>query len=263
MPRDAAGSGGAATVMSKPKVKPRRSTPRLCARRVMLKLSGEMLGARTGSVLDAGGLERIAGVIAGARASGAEVAVVIGGGNILRGGRGGPALPRTTLDALGMLATLMNALALRGALLQGGVPARVLTAFEAPQAAERYRPDRGRELLAGGEVVLCAGGTGNSYLTTDTAAALRALELGCDLLIKGTKVDGVYSADPMLVTRARRYTRLTFTEVLRRRLGVMDLTAITLCMENQLPVVVLNAAEPGAIPALLRGEPRGTRIVPA
>jgi uridylate kinase len=229
----------------------------------MLKLSGEMLGARAGFVLDAGGLERIAGVIAGARAAGAEVAVVIGGGNILRGGRAGLALPRTTLDALGMLATLMNALALRDTLVAGGVPAHVLSAFEVPQAAERYRPERGRELLAAGEVVLCAGGTGNAYLTTDTAAALRALELECDLLIKGTKVDGVYSADPMRVKGARRYTRLTFAQVLRRRLGVMDLTAITLCMENRLPVVVLNAAEPGAIPGLLRGEPRGTRIVAA
>jgi len=222
-----------------------------------------MLGARSGCVLDPSGLEQIAGQIAGAREAGAEVAVVIGGGNILRGGRGGPALPRTTLDALGMLATLMNALALRGALAARGVPARVLSAFEVPQAAERYRPERGRELLAAGEVVLCAGGTGNAYLTTDTAAALRALELDCELLIKGTKVDGVYSADPHTHARARRYTRLTFAQVLRRRLGVMDLTAITLCMENRLPVVVLKATEPGAIPACLRGEPRGTRILPA
>lgn len=229
----------------------------------MLKLSGEMLGSPAGAVLDAGGLERIASVIAGARATGAAVAVVTGGGNLLRGGRAGDFLPRSTLDAVGMLGTLMNALALRDALGSRGVPARVLTAFEAPQAAERYRPDRGRELLAAGDVVLCAGGTGNSYLTTDTAAALRALELDCDLLIKGTKVDGVYSADPMRVKGARRYAQLTFAQVLQRRLGVMDLTAITLCMENRLPVVVLNAAEPGAIPALLRGEPRGTRIVPA
>ena len=247
----------------KPKTEARRGARAKRASRLMLKLSGEMLGGRAGAVLDGAHLGQIAGVIAGARVAGAEVAVVIGGGNILRGGRGGLPLPRTTLDALGMLATLMNALAVRDTLRADGVPACVLTAFDAGGAAERYRPDRGRARLAAGEVVLCAGGTGNSFLTTDTAAALRALELGCDLLVKGTKVDGVYSADPMRVKQARRYRQLTFEQVLRRRLGVMDLTAITLCMENRLPVVVLNAAEPGAIPALLRGEPRGTRIVPA
>jgi uridylate kinase len=233
------------------------------ARRVLLKLSGEMLGGTAGRGLDPAGLAGLADSIARARATGAEIAVVIGGGNLVRGGRAALPLPRTTLDALGMLGTLMNALALRDALGSRGVAARVLSALEAPQVAERFRPDHARERLAAGEVVLCAGGTGVAYLTTDTAAALRALELGCDLLVKGTKVDGVYSADPVTHPRARRFAQLTFEEVLRRRLAVMDLTAITLCLEHRLPVVVLNAAEPGAIAAFLRGEPRGTRIVPA
>jgi uridylate kinase len=249
---------------SKPRGAVRRAKSPAPTRRVLLKLSGEMLAGPAGRLLDDRGLGAVADQIAGARETGAEVAVVIGGGNLLRGGAGrGPTLPRTTLDTLGMLGTLMNALALQGALAARGLPARVLSAVEAPQVAERYTPERGRECLARGEVVLCAGGTGHSFFTTDTAAALRALELDCTLLVKGTKVDGVYSADPVSHPRARRFAQLSFAQVLRRRLGVMDLTAITLCMEYRLPVVVLNAAEPGSIRAYLRGEPRGTRIQPA
>jgi uridylate kinase len=230
----------------------------------MLKLSGEMLGRpEDGRGIDPVGLARLVDQIAGARAAGAQVAVVIGVGNLLRGGRAGALdLPRTTRDALGMLGTLVNALALRDALLGRGVPAAALSAVETPQLVERYRPDRGRDCLAEGRVVICAGGTGNAYLTTDTAAAVRALELECELLVKGTKVDGVYSADPVRHPRARRFAQLSFAEVLRRRLGVMDLTAIALCMENRLPVVVLNAMQPGSIGAFLRGEPGGTRILP-
>lgn len=227
--------------------------------RLLLKLSGELLGGSSGTGFDPEGLAALASQVAGARRAGAQVAVVIGGGNLVRGGAV-RFLPRDRGDALGMLGTLMNALALEAELERGGIPATVLCAFDCPRFADLYRPERGRALLAAGEVVLLAGGTGQTRLTTDTAAALRAIELECTLLVKGTKVDGVYSADPKRDPRARRYARLTHAAVLERRLGVMDLTAITLAMECGLPIVVLNATRPGSVAAFLETGRGGTRI---
>ncbi len=241
----------------------RDARPAGIGRRVLLKLSGEMLGGRSGRGFDERGLVTIASQVAGAVSAGAQTAVVLGGGNFLRGAaRDELTLPRTTADAIGMLGTLANALALRDALARQGVAARVLAAFEVARFAELFRADRASDALERGEVVLCAGGTGNAFFTTDTAAALRALELGCSVLVKGTKVDGVYSADPILHPRARRFSRLGFKEVLRRRLRVMDLTAITLCMENRLPVVVLDATRAGTVRAFLGGADVGTLILP-
>jgi uridylate kinase len=231
------------------------------SRRVLLKLSGEILGAEQGAALDGAGLALVAGQIEGALHAGSQVAVVCGGGNILRGsGPLGRQLPRTTADLIGMVATLANALALHGVLTQRGVPSRVLSAFEVPRVAELHNPRLAKESLARGEVVLFAGGTGNPYFTTDTAAALRALELDCTLLIKGTKVDGVYDEDPARNPQAKCFRRLTHSQVLQQRLGVMDLTAITLCMENALPIVVLNATCEGSVAGFLGGQDLGTLI---
>jgi len=234
--------------------------PAAIGRRVLLKLSGELLGGACGVGLDEAGVGAIADQIAGAREAGSETAVVLGGGNVLRGSRASVALARTEADAIGMLATLVNALAVRGALERRGIPARVLSALAAPQVADLYRPDLGRGVLASKAVLMLAGGTGNSHFSTDTAAALRALELHCTLLVKGTKVDGVYDRDPALDPGAKRLETLTFSEVLARRLGVMDLTAITLCLENRLPVVVLNATTPGSVRRFLETGKGGTLI---
>ena len=229
-------------------------------RRVMLKLSGELLGGARGVGLDAEGIAAIAAQIAGAREAGAETAVVLGGGNWLRGSRAPLGLARTAADAIGMLGTIANAIGVCDALESRGVTARVLSALSVPPLTDLYRPDRGRELLANGVVLLLAGGTGNAYFSTDTAAALRALELECTLLVKGTKVDGVFDRDPAAHPGARRFERLTFEEVLARRLGVMDLTAATLCMENRLPVVVLNATAPDSVRRFLETGEAGTLI---
>jgi uridylate kinase len=229
--------------------------------RVMLKLSGELLAGAGGEPLGAEGLAATTALIAEARDAGAQVAVVMGGGNILRGGRlSATALPRTDADAIGMAATLVNALAVQAALAARQVPARVFSAFEVPRLAALVDARRARETLAAGGVALFAGGTGNPYFTTDTAAVLRALEIGCTLLVKGTKVDGVYAADPIAHPRAERFAQLTYDEMLARKLAVMDLTAVTLCMENGLPLVVLDARAPGVMRRLLSGERVGTRI---
>ena len=233
-------------------------------RRVLLKLSGELLAGGRGTGLTSEGLALATAQISGARRAGAEVAVVCGAGNIFRGGGGvGQTLPRCSADAIGMVATLVNALSLEGALVAGGIAARVFSAFDVPRIARRHSPRDCRDHLARGEVLILAGGTGNPYFTTDTAAALRALELECTLLIKGTKVDGVYDADPLRNPQARRFDRLTYDDVLSRRLGVMDLTAITLCMENRLPIVVLDATRPGSVESFLRSGEGGTLIQPA
>jgi len=190
---------------------------------------------------------------------GGEVAVVIGGGNLWRGaGVGG--MDRATADQMGMLATVMNALALQGALESIGVAVRVHTAIEMAAVAEPYIRRRAMHQLAKGYVVVLGAGTGNPFFTTDTAAALRATELGADVLIKATKVDGAYDADPRRDAGARRFRRLSFTHALALGLRVMDLTAFTLCQENDMPIIVLDFWAPGAIVAALRGEPVGTLI---
>jgi uridylate kinase len=232
--------------------------------RVLLKLSGELLAGAGGEPLDPAGLTLVADQIEAARSRGAQVGVVLGGGNILRGARGrGEQFDRAAADAIGMVATLVNVLAVQAELDRRNVRSHVLNSFAVPRVADLHTARRARELLDRGEVVLFGGGTGNPYFTTDTTAALRALESGCTVLIKATKVDGVYSADPERDPAAVRYASLTYEEVLERKLGVMDLTAITLCMENRLRVVVLNARQEGSVRRFLAGESVGTVIRPA
>ena len=232
------------------------------ARRVLVKLSGEALGGTAGCGLDAAMLRRTAADLVAASASGVEVALVVGGGNLLRGAAlAETGIARVTADHMGMLATIMNALALRDAIEGQGASAHVLATPAIPAVAEGYSARRARQSLAAGAVVLLAGGTGNPFFTTDTAACLRAIEIGADVVVKGTKVDGVYSADPVAEPNAKRYDELTFGEVLSSRLGVMDLTAAALCEENGLSLVVCDIAAPGALTKAVRGDKVGTRIV--
>lgn len=230
--------------------------------RVLLKLSGESLGSpETGHGIDPDAVNRVARQVARVARLGVELAVVVGGGNILRGaefsriGAG-----RASADHMGMLGTAINALALGEAIEQAGVEARVLTAIEMSSVAEPFVRRRALNHLQRGRVVVLAGGTGNPFFTTDTAAALRATELGCEVLLKATKVDGVYSSDPVTDPRAERFAELTYMDVLGRGLAVMDGTAITLCMENRLPVVVFNLFEEGNIERVVKGETLGTTI---
>ncbi len=230
--------------------------------RVLLKLSGEALGdPETGHGIDREAVGSIARQVARVARNGVELAVVVGGGNILRGasfGHGG--VSRASADYMGMLGTVINALALQGAIEELGVDTRVLTALEMRQVAEPFVRRRALAHLERGRVVILAGGTGNPFFTTDTAAALRATELGCEVLLKATKVDGVYSADPETDPNAERFDELVYMDVLKRGLKVMDGTAITLCMENRLPVVVFDLFREGNIERVVKGEPLGTTI---
>ena len=230
--------------------------------RVLLKLSGEALGdPDSGHGIDPDAVAKLARQITRVARNGVEVAVVCGGGNILRGGDFSAAgMHRASADYMGMLGTVINALALSSAAEAEGVETRVLTALEIHQVAEPFVRRRALAHLEKGRVVILAGGTGNPFFTTDTAAALRATELGCEVLLKATKVDGVYSADPVKDPSAERFGELTYMEVLERRLKVMDGTAITLCMENRLPVVVFNLFEEGNIERVVKGENLGTTI---
>ena len=230
--------------------------------RVLLKLSGEALGSADGGHgLDPESVARIARQIAVVASSGVQVAIVVGGGNILRGGEFGRVSgQRASADYMGMLATVINALALCDALESQGLPTRVMTAIEIRQVAEPFLRRVALSHLAKGRAVILAAGTGNPFFTTDTAAALRAAELGCEVLLKATKVDGVYSADPKKDPHARRFEELSYMDVLSKRLRVMDGTAITLCMENRLPVVVFDLFEEGNLERVVRGEDLGTRI---
>jgi uridylate kinase len=230
--------------------------------RVLLKLSGEALGdGASGHGIDPDGVQRIARQVARVAGLGVELAIVVGGGNILRGAQFSKlGATRASADYMGMLGTVINALALQDALEQQGLETRVQTAIEIRQVAEPFVRRRALSHLEQGRVVILAGGTGNPFFTTDTAAALRATELSCEVLLKGTKVDGVYTADPKKDKQARRYEELTYMEVLQQGLAVMDGTAITLCMENRLPVIVFNLFEEGNLERVVRGETLGTRI---
>jgi uridylate kinase len=230
--------------------------------RILLKLSGEALGQPSdGHGIHAESVTGIASQIARVVGLGVEVALVCGGGNILRGAEfsemGGQ---RANADYMGMLGTLINAMALSDAIEQQGVETRVMSALEVRQVAEPFVRRRALAHLGRGRVVLLAAGTGNPFFTTDTAAARRATELGCEVLLKATKVDGVYSADPKIDPTAERYTSLDYMEVLSRNLRVMDSTAVTLCMENNLPVVVFDLFKEGNLERVVRGEELGTRI---
>ena len=230
--------------------------------RVLLKLSGEALGdPASGHGIDPEAVQRIARQVARVSSLGVELAIVVGGGNILRGAQFSKlGAPRASADYMGMLGTVINALALQDAFEQQGLETRVQTAIEVRQVAEPFVRRRALSHLDQGRVVILAAGTGNPFFTTDTAAALRATELSCEVLLKGTKVDGVYTADPKKDKGARRYEELSYMEVLQQGLSVMDGTAITLCMENRLPVIVFNLFEEGNLERVVRGEPLGTRI---
>jgi uridylate kinase len=239
------------------------AAPREGARfgRILLKLSGEaLLGARSYGV-DPGTCAFIADQVRTVRQAGVEVAIVVGGGNIFRGlAAAAKGMDRATGDYMGMLATVMNALALQDAMESAEIETRVMTAIGMNEVAEPYIRRRAVRHLEKGRVVILAAGTGNPYFTTDTAAALRAVEIGAEVLLKATKVDGVYSADPALDPTATRHDELSYTDVLAQRLAVLDSTAVSLCMDNDLPILVFDINKPGNISRAALGEPVGTLI---
>jgi uridylate kinase len=230
-------------------------------RRVLVKLSGEALAGDKGYGIDLGVLTPIVRDVAAAVASGAEICLVVGAGNIYRGlmaAEGG--MDRARADYMGMLATVMNALALQTAIEREGATARVLSAIPMPTVCEAYIRDKALHHLAKGRVVIFAGGTGNPYFTTDTAAALRAAEMGCDALLKATQVDGVYNADPETTPNARRYDRLTYDDVLKQDLRIMDGAAIALARDNRIPIIVFSIKSQGGLAAVLQGKGSSTTI---
>jgi uridylate kinase len=230
-------------------------------RRILLKLSGEALGGEDGTGIDPFEADHIAERLKEVNGMGVEVAVVIGAGNLWRGQRGNHAgMDRATADYMGMLATVMNALALMDALERVGVVTRVQSAIEMRSVAEPYIRRRAIRHLEKDRVVIFGGGTGNPYFSTDTAAALRAMEIGAEVLIKATKVDGVYDKDPNKYPGAKKFDHLTYIDTLNRRLEVMDSTAVSLCMENKLPILVLNLWDEDALPSALRGDTIGTLV---
>ncbi len=234
---------------------------KLAYRRILLKLSGEALIGSQGYGIDSNMLQYLAEEIQVVRQLGAELAIVIGGGNIFRGTEASIyGIERVTADYMGMLATVINALSLQSALEKVGVITRVQTAFEMKAFAEPYIRRRAIRHLEKGRVVIFAAGTGNPYFTTDTTAALRAAEIDAEIILKGTKVDGIYDDDPMTNPEAVKIHQLTYLEVLQRGLKVMDATAISLCMENQLPIAVFDLNEPGSVRSILEGKHVGTFV---
>ncbi|MFQ5898606.1 MAG: UMP kinase [Candidatus Methylomirabilia bacterium] len=230
-------------------------------RRIVLKLSGEALAGGRGYGIDPDVLVGIAGEVREVADLGVQIALVIGGGNIFRGlaaSTGG--MDRATADYMGMLATVVNALALQDAVEKTGVPTRVLSAIEMRAVSEPYIRRRAMRHLEKGRVVIFAAGTGNPFFTTDTAAALRAAEIGAEVILKATQVDGVYSSDPKKDATAKRIPRLTYIEVLNRGLQIMDATAISLCMDNKLPIVIFDLTTRGNITRIVTGEPVGSLV---
>ena len=231
-------------------------------KRVLLKVSGEALMGHRDYGLDNATVSAIALDVKGVVELGVEVCLVIGGGNIFRGIAGAASgMDRAQADGMGMLATVMNALAMQSALERIGVVTRVQSAVPMASVCEPFIRRRAIRHMEKGRVVIFAGGTGNPFFTTDTAAALRAAEMGCDALLKGTQVDGIYSADPRKNPQAERYETLTYLDVLARDLAVMDAAAISLARENKLPIIVFNIHEPGAFTAVMRSEGRFTTVV--
>ena len=230
-------------------------------RRVLLKLSGEALMGRGEYGISADVVERLAGEIRELVESRVQVALVVGGGNIFRGiGLAGRGMDRVTGDQMGMLATVINALALQDAVEHAGLNARVMSAVRINQVCEDYIRRRAIRHLEKGRVVIFAAGTGNPFFTTDSAASLRAIEINADLMLKATKVDGIYSADPFTDTSATRYTHLTYDEVIDQRLGVMDTTAIVLCRDNGMPLRVFDINKPGDLMDIAMGGDVGTLV---
>jgi uridylate kinase len=229
--------------------------------RILLKVSGEAFSSGEGATIEEQAVNRLAGEIAQAYELGTEIAVVNGGGNILRGGQTHiSGLGRATADYMGMLATVINALALQDVLESHGIPTRVLSAVEIKTVAEPYIRRRCMRHLERGRVVILAGGSGHPFFTTDTTAALRGVEIGAQVLLKGTKVDGVYDKDPKVYADATRFGHISFDDVYRRKLKVMDRTAITMCIENNLPIVVFEMGVPGNLCGVLRGDDIGTTV---
>lgn len=230
-------------------------------KRVLLKISGEGFCSKNSRGIEKGDVDLVAREIGQAVGTGVEIAVVVGGGNIFRGSKLNlSGIDRTRADQLGMIATTINALVLQGALEDLGLSACVQSAVSIQQVVEPYCRKLCMERLKEGCIVILAGGTGNPHFTTDTAAALRAVEIGADILLKATKVDGVYSADPLTEPKAKKYEELSYEDLLRKNLRVMDATAITLCMEYKLPVIVFNLKEPRNIERAIKGERIGTYI---
>ncbi len=230
-------------------------------KRILLKLSGEALMGEQGYGIDPGIVQRIASEVQRVQALGVEIAIVVGGGNIWRGQTAAHrGMDRATADYMGMLATVINALALQDALEQMGLITRVQTGIEMPSVAEPFIRRRATRHLEKGRVVILAAGTGNPYFTTDTAAALRAVELNCQVLLKATKVDGIYDSDPLRNPAAHRLTTLSYMQALNMGVQVMDSTALSLCKDNHLPIIVFNLLEPGSIEAIVSGEHRGTLV---
>ena len=230
-------------------------------KRVVLKISGEALMGKQGFGIDPAVNTSIARQVKEAKKGGVQVAIVIGGGNIFRGlTAAAKGMDRSTADYMGMLATMLNGLALQDTLEKEGVDTRVLTAIEIRELAELYIRRRAVRHLQKGRVVIFVCGTGNPYFTTDTAAALRAVEVDADLILKATKVDGVYSKDPVKYKNAKKFTELSYLDVLKMDLKVMDATAVTLCMENKLPIVVFNITKTGNIKKAVNGQKIGTLI---
>jgi len=230
-------------------------------RRILLKLSGESLAGSQSYGIDAARLNDYADEIGQVVKRGVQVAIVIGGGNIFRGMSGtSRGFDRVKGDQMGMLSTVINSLALQSALAANGCPARVFTSIRMEPVGEYYAKEKAVDALAQGQVAIIAGGTGNPYFTTDTASALRGTEIEADVLLKGTRVDGVYDADPEKVPGAVKFEKISFEEVYRLGLKVMDLTATTFCLENRLPVIVFNMDQKGNLLRLLTGEPVGTLV---
>ncbi len=230
-------------------------------KRVLLKLSGEALMGEKGYGIDPVTVNYIADEIHYARKLGAEIAIVIGGGNIFRGMEASTkGMERATADYMGMLATVINALALQNALEKLNIPTRVQSAIEMREIAEPYIRRRALRHLEKGRIVIFAAGTGNPFFTTDTAAALRAIEIGADIILKATKVDGVYSADPVKDPHAKKYDIISYIDILKKGLSVMDTTAITLCMDNDIPIMVFNLRGKGNIQNAISGKKVGTLV---
>jgi len=229
--------------------------------RILLKLSGEALGGQQGYGIDANMLQYMAEEIRSVHQMGGEIALVVGGGNILRGTEASVyGIERVTADYMGMLATVINSLSLQSALEKIGVITRVQTSFEMRALAEPYIRRRAMRHLEKGRVVIFAGGTGNPFFTTDTTAALRAAEIGAEVILKATKVDGIYDADPLRHPEAIKFSQLTYIEVLQRGLKVMDATAISLCMENRLPIIVFDFKKAGGLRSIMEGKHIGTLV---
>ena len=231
-------------------------------RRILLKLSGEVLMGQAEFGIDPKTIERLAIEIAEVTRLGVQIGLVIGGGNIFRGaGLAESGIDRVTADHMGMLATVMNSLAMQDALERQGVYARVMSAIRIQEVCEDYIRRRAVRHLEKGRVVVLAAGTGNPFFTTDSAASLRAIEVGADIMLKGTKVDGIYTADPFKDQNAKRYTTVTYDEALKKDLKVMDATAIVLCRDNNLPLKVFDVTRPGEIVRIASGEDVGTTVV--